>query len=328
MLSSFLFAANGNIADGNRVVFGPNYSNGVDGNDAIKITNPGENFGLLRDSRKLAVEARQPITAGDTLYFDIANLVPQIYRLEIVPQNLETETVGCILYDRFLNSSRTISFSDSSHFTLEVTADPASRASNRLMILFRNAAAILPVYFKSITGTLISEKSNAVNWQISQEIAVEKYDVEKSIDGIVFTNMKTVLPVYKNETGGNYEFIDQQATRQTNFYRVRSTNKSGETSYSSVIKIEGQKTTTTVTVFPNPVTESKFELKLRSVTPGDYYLQINNMMGQPVYAKKLIIQNYDYSETIRIPSTVTKGNYVISIIGKERNTFHLPLMIK
>ncbi|MEP6750196.1 MAG: hypothetical protein ABJB86_20830, partial [Bacteroidota bacterium] len=67
MLSSFLFTAGGTAADGNRVVFASQYSNGIDGNDAIKFTNPGENFGLLRNGSLLAVEARQPIANGDTL---------------------------------------------------------------------------------------------------------------------------------------------------------------------------------------------------------------------------------------------------------------------
>lgn len=328
MLSSFLYTVNGSIADGNRVVFGPNYSNSVDGNDAIKLTNPGENFGLLRDNRKLAVEARQPISAGDTLYFDLANLLPQLYRLEMVPQNLASATTSCVLYDRFSNSTRTISLSDSNHFTLEVTADPASRVSNRLMVLFRNAVTILPIYFKNITATLIAEKSIAVKWRVLHETAIAKYDVEKSTDGILFTNMKTLLPVYKNETGGNYEIIDQQAFRTKNFYRIKSTDENGAIAYSDIIKAEAPKTTATLSVFPNPVTESKFELNLKSVAPGDYLLQISNMMGQPVYTKKLTVQLYEYRETIHIPSSVTKGNYVISIIGKERNIFTLPLIIK
>lgn len=328
MLSSFLYSANGSIADGNRVVFGPNFSNAVDANDAIKLTNPGENFGLLRDSRKLAVEARQPIDAGDTLYFDMANLHPQIYRLEIVPQNLAIETVSCILYDRFLNATHTITLADSNHFTLEVTSDPASSASNRLMVIFRNTVTVLPVYFKSITGSIIAERSIRINWQVLNETDIATYDVEKSIDGFLFTKMKTVLPVYKNETGGNYELIDQQAFKKLNFYRIKSTDKTGEVSYSGVIEIAAPKTAATLSVYPNPVTESKFELNLKSVTPGDYLLQISNMMGQPVYTKKLTIQLYDHREMIRIPSTVGKGNYVISVNGNERNNYHLPLLIK
>ncbi|RYE17216.1 MAG: hypothetical protein EOP51_24315, partial [Sphingobacteriales bacterium] len=54
MLSTFLIAANGNMADGNRCVFDAQYSNAVDRYDAVKMTNPGENFGLFRQGWALA----------------------------------------------------------------------------------------------------------------------------------------------------------------------------------------------------------------------------------------------------------------------------------
>ncbi|RYE15126.1 MAG: hypothetical protein EOP51_27215, partial [Sphingobacteriales bacterium] len=110
MLSTFLYAANGNMADGNRCVFDAQYSNAVDRYDAVKMTNPGENFGLFRQGYALAVEARQPIAIGDTLHYKMSNLAVQTYTVSIQVQYLEGTNVFAEFVDRFTNIRRVVSF--------------------------------------------------------------------------------------------------------------------------------------------------------------------------------------------------------------------------
>ena len=45
--------------DGNMTNFHDIFSNAVGNDDALKLSNSGENFGLLRDGRRLAVEQRK-----------------------------------------------------------------------------------------------------------------------------------------------------------------------------------------------------------------------------------------------------------------------------
>ena len=194
MLSSYLVAANGNLADGNTVVFAPQYSNGVDGSDAIKLTNPGENFGLLRNGSILAVEARQPIAAGDTIFFNMTHLSQQLYKLEIIPQYLTATTVKCELVDRYLNTRVPIVLNDSNHLSFAITADPASSAVNRLIIVFSNQATttVTPpaatFAFTSSSATNNENKTVLVRWLVQNENSIERYEVQRS--GVLATLLR------------------------------------------------------------------------------------------------------------------------------------------
>ena len=67
-LKAKLYNANNTILDGNIVAFDDIFSNDIDGYDAAKLMNPGENFAMTRNSRLLSVEARKHTTATDTIF--------------------------------------------------------------------------------------------------------------------------------------------------------------------------------------------------------------------------------------------------------------------
>lgn len=136
-LYTSLFNAAGLIADGNIVVFERSLSNEVDHNDALKIINDGENFGLQRDGSILAVEAHGRIRNDDTMFYYMNHLRRQEYKLAFAPQHITTG-MKAWLVDR-LNGHRTeISLHDSTWFSFSVTDDPASASADRFLLVFRN----------------------------------------------------------------------------------------------------------------------------------------------------------------------------------------------
>ena len=61
--------------DGTINIFAPGFSNNIDGSDAIKIPNPNENIGLIRNNQTLVIEARQPVVSRDTIFYRLWNLM-------------------------------------------------------------------------------------------------------------------------------------------------------------------------------------------------------------------------------------------------------------
>ncbi|MEI9934431.1 MAG: hypothetical protein WDM71_06170 [Ferruginibacter sp.] len=59
-LPTNLIDSTAKVADGNVIVFDNAYSDSVDGNDALKLFNSGENLGILRSNKTLVIEARKP----------------------------------------------------------------------------------------------------------------------------------------------------------------------------------------------------------------------------------------------------------------------------
>ncbi|MEO6670730.1 MAG: T9SS type A sorting domain-containing protein [Ferruginibacter sp.] len=314
MLSSFFYTASGNIADGNRVVFDAQYSNAIDGNDAIKLINPGENFGLLRDTRILAVEARQPIANGDTLFYNMTHLVSQQYRLDIVPQNLAGTTVSCELIDRYLNSRKTLSLNDTNHIAVEITSDPASRAVNRLMVVFSTAiVAAQPFEFLNISAINVDNKLVGINWKVSHEMEIVQYNVERSTDNVYYSNLAFSLPANNDHDAGNYEYRDTKPFNGENYYRVRSTDRTGRSTYSDEVKVNFAGPKPTMSIYPNPLVNRSFQLQLSQLLPGKYFIKLTNNSGQQVYSAPLQITGINFIQTISLGSNIGRGNYHLSI---------------
>ena len=329
MLSTFLVTAHGNMADGNRVVFSTQYSNAVDGNDAIKLTNPGENFGLLRDGKVLAVEARQPIKNGDSLFYDMWHLIPQQYKLIIVPEYINVTGISCILFDKFLNTRTPISLRDTNRLVLNITADPASSAVNRLIIIF-SADRIIepPIKFTHVSAVTDDYSGTAVNWKVEQELDVDHYEIERGSDNEHFAGIFTTSPVYNTMTGGEYKFTDLSSDNSANLYRIKSLSKSGTSSYSPVFKASVTALKTTLNVYPNPVVNNKVEFRLLQGNISTYRIQLSNNTGLIVYTKTIKVTSQNYMETLSLPGSISKGNYLLSVFGEDGSIVTKKLIIQ
>jgi uncharacterized repeat protein (TIGR02543 family) len=127
---------NSEVADGNTVVFSANYANAVDGDDAQKLINSGENFGIQKGNTRLAVEGRQPAAAGDEILFAAGNLKEKTYVLDIAAQNLDAENLTATLEDRYTQSSTLLDLNGSTRVPVAVDGNAASKAADRFRIVF------------------------------------------------------------------------------------------------------------------------------------------------------------------------------------------------
>lgn len=327
MFSSYIIAANGNVADGNRCVFAPQYSNAVDGYDAIKISNPGENFGLVRDTKTLAVEARQPIS-NDTLFFKMFNLIPQTYKLMFAPQNLEGTLSYAELIDRYTNTRKLISLVDTTYAIAEVTTDAASKASDRFIIVFTPmaSAGALPVKF---TGISAQKSLNyvSINWNVQTELQLNRYEIERSSDGINYNKIGVVLP---GRINGAYQFNDLQPLTSTAYYRIKAVDNDGKVLLSNIAKSMAVSISLkpTMSVYPNPVINDNLQLNLTNLQAGTYILQLTNSLGAVKYQTKVVVNSSSLNKTISFTNYMAKGSYSLSIINEEGKRISQSLVIQ
>jgi hypothetical protein len=127
---------NSEVADGNTVVFSANYANAVDCDDAQKLMNSGENFGIQKGNTRLAVEGRQPAAAGDEILFAAGNLKEKTYVLDIAAQNLDEENLMATLEDRYTQGSTLLDLNGSTRVPVAVDGNAASKAADRFRIVF------------------------------------------------------------------------------------------------------------------------------------------------------------------------------------------------
>ena len=109
----------------------------------------------------------------------------------------------------------------------------------------------LPLKLISFSGS-VNGSAIILQWQTSNEVNTEAFEVERSPDGIVFSVAGKVTAA--NSKGNNlYSYTDNAAVQNTSFYRLKMIDEDGSFSYSNIIKVK-RSSAARLTVFPNPVT--------------------------------------------------------------------------
>ncbi|RYE22688.1 MAG: hypothetical protein EOP51_12610, partial [Sphingobacteriales bacterium] len=214
-----LMNLNSEIIDGNAVAFDNVLSSLVDDKDVLKFTNSGENFGILRANKNLAMEARSPVVSTDTIFYNMSNLKVANYKLAIAPKNFNDPLLTAYMVDKFLGTTTPVSITDSTFIQFASTSAAASRAADR---------------------------SVAVSWKVTDEINMLKYEVERSANGADFESILTTAPTAVNGGSASYVQTDLSPLAADNFYRIKAISLDGQVQYSAIVKVGALRNTAAV----------------------------------------------------------------------------------
>jgi len=114
--------------------------------DALKMSNFGENMSIRNGTNLLAIEKR-PLRTIDTLAIQTDGLLNRAYTLVFNPSQFDAG-VKAQLIDHYLNLTYPIATLNKTTYAFSVDANAASKASNRFELLYNNQNAL------SITNTL------------------------------------------------------------------------------------------------------------------------------------------------------------------------------
>ena len=133
----------------------------------------------------------------------------------------------------------------------------------------------LPVTLTSFTGKINHAKSNTLTWNVSDEKQVERYIVERSMDGTNFEILGSVL----SSGEAQYTWVDNSVIKSVNYYRLKVLDLDHQYQYSKVIQLESTPSEVTVLVYPSPAKDVvHIELKGIKATSFD----IIDLYGQKV----------------------------------------------
>ena len=143
---------------------------------------------------------------------------------------------------------------------------------------------------------------------------MERYEVERSANGQQFLKAGSVQAKGNNSIVLNYGWFDANPLNGVNYYRIRSVEKTGQVSYSAVVKVNISTGRSEIIFYPNPVIGNVIRLQLNYLKPGNYTISLTNTMGQQVF-KKLILHNGGSAfQTIPI-NNLPGGIYQLNIAG-------------
>ncbi len=299
------------LLDGDLTQYDPSFSNSLDGLDARKMSNPGENIGMSRDGVVLAVERRTTISNTDTIFYKIWNLsAVKNYQLQFVATNLFEPGLIAFVQDDYLNTKTPVSLEDTTLLDFNIDSNPASYATNRFTLIFMTqVGGTLPLTVASFKA-FEQNSSVMVQWQTGVESSVKYYTVERSTDSRNFTTIGGAA--IKNMASNTYSFSDATPATGYNYYRLAITGTDGQITYSNTANVFIGKGNRIMKVYPNPVTGNLIHLQMYSQPAGIYRARLINAQGKVVLTKQ-IQHTTDGIENIEINNYIPPGIYQLEI---------------
>ena len=303
------------LADGILQNFNNNFSAAVDNMDVRKFMNATDNLAIKNGAYNLIVERRPNICTTDTLQLMLTGTRIAPYRFEIDPSVLNCPAIKGFLIDKFLRTETSVSLTNVTSISFDITNDPVSRVANRFMIVYRQQD---PVRFTSVTAVRNTDNSIKVIFNTENENNVNNYSIERSTDGIAFEPIATQMPTANNFGNPYYNYHDGNANNAFNWYRVKANTILGGVIYSIAAKAGAayKKQKSSIYIYPNPVTNGVINIGFQNKPFGIYQLSIVNSTGQTIYTETLSMQSAMFNKSISIPA-LHSGIY--RVITEESN---------
>lgn len=163
-------------------------------------------------------------------------------------------------------------------------------------------------------------------WKTASEENNDFFTLEKSTDGIHFSEIQIVKGAGNSSSVKQYMFNDKNTNSGIIYYRLKQTDFDGKSEYSNTISINFDTQVETF-VFPNPSTGKVFNVTFENTKSSSITIKLTKINGAVVFVK-----NYEITDglmTIQIvPDTyISPGMYIIKGMS-ENGEFNQPILVK
>jgi Secretion system C-terminal sorting domain len=174
----------------------------------------------------------------------------------------------------------------------------------------------LPVKLISFTG-VYKNNNTLLDWVAENQINFAGYDVERSINGILFESI-----AHKNKTTNGlgqeeYKYTDDLSIINTDiaYYRLKMMDIDGRFSYSNIITIKkSERDMKGVTISPNPVTGTDYAtVKIPSTANSNAIIRIIDMSGRVMQQQQTRLIVGTNNITISSLNKLQAGVYVLQV---------------
>jgi hypothetical protein len=296
------------LADGTLHEFGDDLNSAIDGNDAKKLLNSGENFAIISGQQKLIIERRKIPNEKDTLFFNFIGAAKQPYRFEFVTKGLSHTGLETFLEDTYLKTSTPILPEDTTIINFMVDNTKESAAANRFYIIFKRTV-VLPVLVTF--GAQPKDRTAEVVWNVENEKNMDHYEVERSTDGNLYTSLYSMTA--NNTDTSNYKWADKSLLPATYYYRIKSVDQKGKITYTQPVTVLIGDGKPSIAIYPNPITNGIIHLQMLNLPAGNYGIRLMNQSGQVFISKQVERIEGSNTETVNWDYRLARGVYHLEI---------------
>ncbi len=179
----------------------------------------------------------------------------------------------------------------------------------------------LPITLKTFTATLYSNNLVRLAWSTLMEINCDRYEIERSTDGRIFTKTATIAGHGYTTLDQNYNMTDDITGIRAGliYYRLRQLDVDGKSSLSKVISVRLKKNSE-FTVSPNPF-NSYVNINIDWNRSENTVVKIFSMSGREIFSKNVQMNKGTNYVQLNELSSLSSGNYLIQFNGSEGKIF-------
>ena len=176
----------------------------------------------------------------------------------------------------------------------------------------------VPVKLVSFTAEKATTSTNLLSWSTAEELGVEKYQVQRSVDGKNFVDLSAAtLSAINSSVKTSYNFTDKAPIAGLNFYRLKIVEKNGRFTQSNVAVVNNRKGSSSIKVFPNPAVNYLY-IETKASNSGKASISIINVAGGTVFSKEFVAsQQPVFTVDVR---KLTAGKYFVKTIINNEQT--------
>lgn len=177
-------------------------------------------------------------------------------------------------------------------------------------------SVVLSASIKNFTGWQAPE-GNILNWVSYFEFNNERFEIERSDNGIDFFTIGSVNGELNSNREKTYSFVDRYPSVRS-FYRLKQVDINGKSKYFNIITINRSELPYIDLKIQNPVTETLM-LNLQTNFTGKVNLKFISMTGAVILNESIHCKK-GYNQFHKNLSTLPSGKYLISVEGENAKT--------
>lgn len=124
---------------------------------------------------------------------------------------------------------------------------------------------------------------NLLEWSTVSEDNSQLFVIEKSTDGLSYSNIGTLEAAGQSEVGKDYRFLDINATKDKTYYRLKQVDLDGTASYSQTVAIDKlMPNDFMVVAMSQTLTNKLFEVSIDAVEEGKMSFRVQSLKGEVI----------------------------------------------
>ncbi|MEN9522035.1 MAG: hypothetical protein RL065_412, partial [Bacteroidota bacterium] len=186
---------------------------------------------------------------------------------------------------------------------------------------FNSQGNVLPVELTEFNAALKNNNAE-LKWITASERNCDKYEIERSTDGIIFEKAGEVKAAGNSNSLVNYNFTDKNVNElnaKVIYYRLRQVDVDGTFAYSQIKSVSFNKSFTAMNidaVYPNPFIES-IKVKIAMQLDANLTYQVVDSKGSVIISNTIAITKGESTLTISGLSELSQGIYLLRMTDGE-----------